>query len=72
MQGTQVWETKIPHAEGLLILHTAAEDPASNEYPACHNQDLMEPKEILKKKNKETSLVAQLVKNPPAIQEIPV
>ena len=75
MQGTQVWETKIPHTEGLLILHTAAEDPAShNEYPACRNQDLMEPKEILKKKtkNKETSLVAQLVKNPPAIQEIPV
>ena len=29
----------------------------------------MEPKEILKRKTRETSLVAQLVKNPPAIQE---
>ena len=57
VQGTQVWETKIPHAEGLLILHTAAEDPAShNEYPACRNQDLMEPKQILKKKKKTKKL----------------
>ena len=32
MQGTQVlslvWETKIPHAEGQLTLHTTAKDPA--------------------------------------------